>query len=165
MNQRRLILLRHAKSSWDRPLTDHDRPLARRGLRDAPRMAQWFSQHFDRPQRVLCSTATRCRQTVEPFIRHLGIPSRDIRYDAALYHAGAGQLEATCMDELEQFQSVMLVAHNPGLDGLLQHLVADQVNYSSSGKLMTTAAMAIISLQAEGQTTLETLMRPRELSD
>src|SRR5215831_10535546 len=61
---RRVILLRHAKSSWDDPsLTDHDRPLARRGRKDAPRMGKFLRKAGFVPDAVLCSSARRARDT------------------------------------------------------------------------------------------------------
>lgn len=157
----RLILLRHAKSSWDRPLADHDRPLARRGERDAPRMADWAAENIDPPDLVLCSTATRCRQTLAPFLAWL--ETAQVRYDRDLYHASGDALYQACMNALEQHRSVMLVAHNPGLDELLLDLVGNSVSYTRGGKLMTTAAMAVIELSVQQPARLLELHRPRNL--
>lgn len=158
-----LILLRHAKSSWDRPLADHDRPLARRGERDAPRMADWAAEYLDPPEGVLCSTAARCRQTLAPFMPWLERAASQVRYERDLYHASGGVLNEACRAALEQQRSVMLVGHNPGLDQLLLDLVGNSVSYTSSGKLMTTAAMAVIELADRQPARLLELQRPRDL--
>jgi phosphohistidine phosphatase len=113
-----LILMRHAKSDWGSPgLADHDRPLNSRGLRDAPAMGQWLRDKGHLPDQVLCSTATRTRQTLE-----------GLRIDAAtaflpaLYHADPD----TMLDALQQAQGrkVLMIGHNPGIaafaDDLLQ---------------------------------------------
>ncbi len=61
-----LLLLRHAKSSWNDPsLADHDRPLKKRGRKAAPRMGRWLQENGLRPDCVLCSTATRARETLQ----------------------------------------------------------------------------------------------------
>ena len=60
---RRLVLLRHAKSSWEDDLPDVERPLAPRGRRDAAEAGRWLAAHVGRPDLVLCSTAVRTRQT------------------------------------------------------------------------------------------------------
>ena len=74
---RTLILMRHAKSDWGHAgLADHDRPLNARGTRDAPRMGAWLRGKGHLPDEVLCSTATRTRQTLEGL--GLSVPARFI---------------------------------------------------------------------------------------
>src|ERR1700733_13027553 len=60
---RQLILLRHAKSAWPNDVPDHERPLAPRGRRDAPAAGRWLRKSGYAPDRVLCSTARRARET------------------------------------------------------------------------------------------------------
>ena len=113
-----LILMRHAKSDWGSPgLADHDRPLNGRGLRDAPAMGQWLREMGHLPDQVLCSTATRTRQTLSG----LGIDA-PTTFLPALYHADP----ATMHDALQQAQGrkVLMIGHNPGIaafaDGMLR---------------------------------------------
>ncbi|WP_323767140.1 SixA phosphatase family protein [Antarctobacter sp.] len=113
---KQLILIRHAKSDWgfDRP--DHDRPLNARGRRAAPAIGNWLRDHGYLPDEVLCSTATRTRET----LALLGTPA-PTRYERALYHAAP----ETMLDVLQSAQgnSVMMLAHNPGIAGLAEALV------------------------------------------
>jgi phosphohistidine phosphatase len=114
-----LILMRHAKSDWGSlGLSDHDRPLNSRGARDAPMMGEWLRKKGHLPDQILCSTATRTRQTLEG----LGIDA-PTTFLAALYHANP----ATMQDALQQAQGrkVLMIGHNPGIaafaDDMLQH--------------------------------------------
>ena len=107
----RLILIRHAKSSWDQPsLSDHDRPLAKRGVRSASAIGKWLSERDYIPEIVLCSTARRTRQTwrgISEFI----VPKPDVRYCGELYHGNARAM----LNALRSADgaSAMLIGHNP----------------------------------------------------
>src|SRR5215470_16108264 len=84
---RRLILLRHAKSDWP-DVRDRDRPLAKRGRRDAPRIGRWLHDHDYVPDVVVCSVARRTRQTWELVAGELdGSPS--VRFEPRAYEASA----------------------------------------------------------------------------
>jgi phosphohistidine phosphatase len=110
-------LLRHAKSSWDDPaLPDHERPLARRGLKASKRLRRWAAENGVRPQLVLCSTALRARDTLDRILPGLGTPVVEV--DSALYLASADDLLTRLRSLDEQVASVMLVGHNPGLHDL-----------------------------------------------
>ena len=83
-----LIIMRHAKSSWDDPdLADYDRPLNERGLRDAPRMAQWLSDAELIPDQVITSAACRASQTASIVANELALES-DILETRDLYLSG-----------------------------------------------------------------------------
>ena len=87
-----LLLLRHAKSSWkDGDLDDHDRPLNKRGKRDAPRMGQLLRDQDLLPELILTSSARRCRKTAEHVIQSSGYRG-ETRITGELYEAGAKQL-------------------------------------------------------------------------
>ena len=104
-----LILMRHAKSDWGSPgLPDHDRPLNARGMNDAPRMGAWLRRQGYLPDEVLCSTATRTRQTLAGL--NLSAPNRFI---AALYHAEPAAMLATLRTATGQ--TVLMLGHNPGI--------------------------------------------------
>jgi phosphohistidine phosphatase len=120
-----LLLLRHAKSSWNDPRAfDHERPLAPRGERAARRMADHLAGSAVKPVLVLCSSAMRTRQTLE-----LIAPAFDartiVRIDDTLYGADADEL----LDRLRHIPadvgSVMLIGHNPGLHDLALDLSGD----------------------------------------
>ncbi len=108
-----LYLLRHAKSSWkDASLNDFDRPLNKRGKRDAPFMAQKLVQMGIKPDIILSSPAKRARKTAKFFSKILGVP---LVLDEKLYDAGLDAFEAIVRNAFQTYDSVMLVSHNPGL--------------------------------------------------
>lgn len=109
-----LTLVRHAKSDWnDESLADHDRPLNSRGLRDAPAMAQRFADSGARVQRIVSSNALRALTTAAAFGLALNV---GVELDKDLYLASASRLLAVAADS--GVDSVMLVAHNPGITDL-----------------------------------------------
>lgn len=116
------MLMRHAESGWAEPvMDDHDRRLSEDGRQDAPVMARWLEAKALRPDRVLCSSALRTRETAALMRKAVpSLPEPDI--SEALYHAGPGlimdhvrRLPATC-------NNVLLIGHEPGLGGLLRIL-------------------------------------------
>jgi phosphohistidine phosphatase len=116
----RLLLLRHAKSSWDNVrLSDHDRPLARRGERAAPAMGAHFAGTDLRVDRIVSSTAVRAESTARLFRDAFGrqIPLTRRR---DLYHAADRDILAIAREEVGSDEDVriMLVGHNPGMHDL-----------------------------------------------
>ena len=123
---KRLGLLRHAKSSWDNhDLSDLDRPLNKRGLRDAPRMGALLREREVSPQRIICSTALRARTTAELAAGQLGFDLRAIRFTDDLYHAGAGRMLDVLTELGEGADDVIMVGHNPGITSLANYIATD----------------------------------------
>ena len=119
---KKVILLRHAKSSWEDPgLADHDRPLNPRGRRAAPLIGAWLAARGHLPQRVLCSSARRTQETLARMADAVGsLPPAEIVPD--LYHA-APALMLACLQRLPaDCDSVMLIGHQPGLGGFARKL-------------------------------------------
>ncbi len=137
-----LLLMRHAKSSWkDTELSDIDRPLAKRGKKDAPFMGAVLKEKELVPQLILSSTAVRARQTAELVTAACNF-SGEIRYLDDFYLAEpAAYLRGLALvpDDLER---VMVIGHNPGLEGLLQIL---------SGRIeaLPTSTIAYLSLPVD----------------
>jgi len=159
-----LLLLRHAKSSWkDSDLDDHDRPLNQRGKRDAPRMGQLLKDEQLLPDFILCSSAKRCRKTAEHVIHESGYRG-ETRITGELYEAGAQQLRSILAGLRDDFSCVLLIAHNPGLEELLERLTGAYAP-------LTTAALARLDLPIarwpdlsdETRGTLVQVWQPREL--
>ena len=137
-----LLLLRHAKSSHkDSDLDDHDRPLAKRGKRDAPRMGQLLADEDLVPDFILCSTAKRCLKTAEHVIAASGYRG-EMRVTGELYMAGADQLRDAIAAASEPHARLLLIGHNPGLEGLLESLVGTY-------EPLTTAALAHVELDID----------------
>jgi phosphohistidine phosphatase len=115
---RHLFLLRHAKSSWDdASIDDHDRPLAPRGRRSAARIADYATKTGIRPDLILCSSATRARQTLERIAPSLGRDA-EIRIERSLCGATEDRLLERLHALPEEVDSVMMIGHNPGVQDL-----------------------------------------------
>lgn len=166
---RQLFILRHAKSDWGSGArTDSERPLNKRGHKDAPRIGVWLREHNLSPAWVLCSPALRARQTLTAVAEELHLPAERIEYVDKLYLADRLTLLNILGTIPKERQSVMLVGHNPGLDELVSYLSRTPVPLTDSGKLMTTACLAQFSLpddwqDLESQGELVNLIRPTEL--
>jgi phosphohistidine phosphatase len=137
-----LLVLRHAKSSWrEAELADHDRPLNKRGKRDAPRMGELLRAEGLLPDLILTSSARRALTTAELVAEASGYDG-EIQVSRDLYAAGPEEfIDALCAlpDELE---TVMVVGHNPGLEELVEALTEES-------SAMPTAALAQVELEIE----------------
>lgn len=161
------LLMRHGKSDWHRGAQDDfSRPLNARGRRDAARMGAWLAAPAHRPDRLLASPAIRARQTAEIVAQEAGLERDAIELCDALYLAG----RRTLLEVLQARATtgrILLVGHNPGLDELVRWLSAGPPPRTSSGKLMTTAALAWLEVPAgsprSGSGALRMLLRPGDL--
>lgn len=160
-----LLILRHAKSSWKDPdLADHDRPLNKRGKRDAPFMGRLMQDEGLIPDFILSSTAKRARKTVAGILEGSG-NYPEVQYTRDFYHAYP-ETFITILSELDdKYEQVMIVGHNPGLEELLEVLTGDYVR-------MPTAALAQVvlpiqrwvDLEEEPEGELMAVWRPKELN-
>ncbi len=118
-----LIIVRHAKSSWKDPsLDDRERPLNKRGERDAPEMGTRLAQRKERPDLIVSSPAVRALETARIIARKLGYPRKDIVLKDRLYGAGIVELLDVIRDADDSLVTLMLFGHNPGLTELANHL-------------------------------------------
>jgi phosphohistidine phosphatase len=116
---RTLIVLRHAKAAHIPGLADRERPLTERGRRDAHRVGETLAGMDLRPDLVLCSPATRTRQTAE-----LALPGADITFEPAIYEAYPDELLTLLRGCGPEVRTLILVGHNPGVHELVQGLTA-----------------------------------------
>ena len=170
---RSLLLLRHAKSSWDDPgLADIDRPLAPRGRKTAPLLAHWIDKQQLAPELVLCSPARRAQETWQLMLPVLGetIPLKTLR---TLYMAGAARLLIVLRRTPDEVRTLLLIGHNPGLARLALSLsgIGREKARARMAKKFPTAALALISFDAEQWSTigagggkLEAFVRPKDLA-
>jgi phosphohistidine phosphatase len=139
-----LLLLRHAKSSWnDAKLADRDRPLTDRGRRAAAAMRQAMQMLHLEPDLVLVSPARRTLQTLEQLEPWDETPLQE--ESEALYLADAAQLLGVLCDIPETVRSVLLIGHNPGMHDLAQALIAGTQPTDAARRLAAgypTAALA-----------------------
>ena len=172
MNDRELLVLRHAKSDWnsDAP-TDFERPLNRRGQKDAPRVGRFMVGKGLRPDFVVSSPATRARQTVLAACEAFGIGEGDIHWDKRVYHASTGILMDVLSECPPEAKRVLITGHNPGMESLVRTLSREHVPMPPDLKLMPTAALAHLEIGVPwaqidgGVARLLDLTRARSLRD
>lgn len=124
-----LILVRHAKSSWDHPgLDDHERSLSERGLRDAPRMGRRLADRGLAPDVVLSSTAVRALTTAELMAEAIGVERERIVADERLYATSAAGLLEVIGELDSSVQTAMVVGHNPEMTSLAQRFT-DEIGH------------------------------------
>ena len=138
---RRLILLRHAKSDWP-DVPDQDRPLAKRGKRDAPVIGRWLHDHGYLPDAVICSAARRTQQTWELVARELG-GSPSVTFEPRAYAASALTLLNLVRELPAASRTAMLVGHNPGVAELATSL-ARPPDHDDAPIRFPTAAVAVL---------------------
>lgn len=166
-----LILMRHAKSDWSSHTADIDRPLSDRGAQDAIRMGAHLNQLHLVPDRMVVSTAQRTQETASLLLNNLAVDEKNIVLDKALYLADMDTLCETIALYAVDNQRLLILAHNPGMDYMVSYLATSAPPLSSSGKLMTTCAVACFSLDSlaaikkPGQAVLHNLIRPKEVFD
>jgi len=163
---RTLLVLRHAKSSWKHPeLSDHDRPLSKRGKRDAPRVGRLLRQRRLSPGAIISSTAKRARRTAEEVARSSTFEGA-VQFDPRLYLADPATIFDVIRRADPDARRVMVVAHNPGLEEVIRRL-------TDVDEPLPTAALAQIRLPIDswkdlGVSTrwgLVSLWRPKDLQD
>jgi len=118
-----LTIVRHAKSSWkDTSLSDRDRPLNRRGERDAPVMGKRTHEHGIRPSQIIASPAARAWTTARIFATELGYPVEFLQREPDLYLASLDRILDVIVAQDDGFSSLMLFGHNPGMTDLVNFL-------------------------------------------
>ena len=167
-----LLVLRHAKSSWNSSAsTDFERPLSKRGRRDAPRVGRFLATGGLVPDYVVSSPATRARQTVLAVCAEMGIDEGAVHWDDRIYHSSTGRLMDVLSECPEDAHRVLIAGHNPGLEMLVQTLCRHPVPMPDDYKLMPTAAVAHLEIPAPwceldgGIAQLISLTRARSLKD
>jgi phosphohistidine phosphatase len=134
-----LLIMRHAKSSWSNSfVSDHNRPLNKRGKKDAPRMGALLKQEEMVPELIISSTAERAMATAEAAALSADYEN-EIQYTRQFYHADAETYLEVLQDLPDDITRVMVVGHNPGMEELV-HLL------SNVDTRFTTANIAHIQL-------------------
>jgi phosphohistidine phosphatase len=159
-----LLLLRHAKSSWkDNSVSDHDRPLNKRGKRDVPRMGWLLQKEELVPGIIMSSTAVRARDTAVRLAKSCYYKGQ-INYSDSLYLGGAEAYLDALRSLRNEFKIVLVVGHNPDMEELVMIL-------TEQAERIPTAALARIDLPIEDWSTLSSeskgrlarVWRPKEL--
>lgn len=162
--QRRLIVMRHAKSSWDNPSgIDHERPLNERGLRDAPRVGAALVELGWVPDLVLSSDAQRTRETMAG-MREAFPDKVETTFLSSFYHMGPKAVQEVVPTVDEAVKCLLVLGHNPGWEDLVHSLSGELV-------MMKTATAALLTRDLAGWKSafesdswkLEQVIGPREL--
>ena len=149
--QRRLMLMRHAKSAWQSQApTDHERPLNKRGRRDAPRVGERLVELGWMPDQVVGSDSRRTQETWEQMQKHF--PEARVHFTRALYAGGPTELRSEVARLSAAVRTVLVLGHNPGWENAVKALSGREVR-------MTTAN--VVLLEGKGATWGEALQRGR----
>lgn len=137
-----ILLLRHAKSSWDdSSLDDFDRPLAKRGIKDAPRMGAFARNTGYVPDLIISSPAKRAHQTTQLFAAEAGVEDSEIEWEEDFYYGSASDYLASVQQCDDGLGCVMLVGHNPKMEEIVSLLCGAGSGYIAR---MPTAALACV---------------------
>ena len=171
---KRLLLLRHAKSSRDNPrLQDFDRPLAKRGREAAPEIGRHMRKAGWLPDLILCSTAKRTQETAELVLAELGgEAAAEVRFVDALYLAAPEQMLKEIHAVDGKVGTLLVVAHNPGTAQLANHLAAsgDKHAIHRLREKFPTAGLAVLEVDAGSWSKLERaklidFVTPKDIDD
>ncbi len=136
---KRLLLMRHAKSSWSYEVSDHDRPLNERGLQAAPRMGRWLAAQGMRPDEAMCSTAARARRTAELVIaQYPDVPP--LKTVGDLYLPAVEDIVESLAEA--EGDCVLVVCHNPGVAMAVAAL-------AGGSEEVPTASVAVIDFEVQ----------------
>lgn len=132
---KKLIIIRHAKSSWNDPyLDDHQRPLAGRGLRDSPRMGQRLKRKNIFPDNIISSDAMRAKATALIIAEQLHFPKDKIEFTRKLYHASAYSILELLRNTGADTKTLFIFGHNPGFNDLIDLLGGEIDNLPTCGQ-------------------------------
>jgi len=124
-----LILVRHAKSSWkDTTLNDIQRPLNKRGNKDAPKMGKYMAEHKILPEVIFSSPGLRALTTARLISVEIGIKPSDIIVDENIYTFDPEDLLAAIRALKNKYDKVMIVAHNPAVTDILNYLCGSKID-------------------------------------
>ncbi|MER8922143.1 histidine phosphatase family protein [Mesorhizobium sp. M0802] len=170
---RYLLLLRHAKSSWDDPaLADFDRPLGPRGLKTAPLMGRELARRSWQPDLALVSPALRTRETWRLVSAELSA-SVTVEFAEALFEATAGDILAEVRRAISSAGCLVVLGHNPGLEDFARRLASPRSGVAALRKLeekFPTAALARFVIDGDwadlgfGAARLTHCIKPKDLS-
>jgi len=164
-----LYIMRHAKSDWSGPQTsDFERPINKRGTKNAMRIGEWMNENNHIPQKIISSPALRAKETIELVTEQISkFNLEDLTYEDELYLAGFTQLIEFINTYKDKVQSLMLVGHNPGIENLVNYLCDKSGDKET---IVTTANLFIFKFSSDSfNTAVDTIelveaIKPRELN-
>ncbi|MHC8422166.1 SixA phosphatase family protein [Streptomyces sp. NB004] len=143
---RRIVLFRHAKADWPQ-MTDHERPLADRGRKDAAEAGRRLADTGLAFDQALCSTSTRTRETWKLAVQEFPHRPKTV-YEERIYEASPGELIALLNETPDDLRNVLVIGHNPGMEGLTEILsgsAEDEARARMGIRGFPTAAFAVLT--------------------
>lgn len=133
---RELILIRHAKSDWSNPLLDDfERPLNKRGEKNAPFMAKILKKEIQKPDLIISSPSFRTKLTLEYFLKEFEYKG-EVIFEKSIYEAPFENLLKVIKNVDDKYKTIFLIGHNPGLNDLANFLLGSfEDNIPTSGVL------------------------------
>lgn len=157
-----LVLVRHAKSSWEFDVSDRERPLKKRGLNDADLVSKSFMKHNFKPDKVYSSPANRAYSTCKIFMNNFGRSENDVEIVEDLYDFGGHSVMNFLRSVPEGLDRIMIFGHNHAFTSL-SNLLGDRYieNLPTSGLVMIEFDIKSWSKMTNGKTKL--VIFPRDL--
>lgn len=153
-----LFLVRHAKSSWKDPtLADRERPLNKRGKRDAPRMGKRLAARNVLPETLISSPAVRARKTANKIASQIGYPKDRIRVEEGMYQGGTTGMLNVIRSIDDQAPSAMVFGHNPA--------TTDLANYLAHANIDNVPTCGIVEMRFETESWSDVVSGGGELVD
>jgi len=135
----RLIITRHAKSSWDDPsLRDHERPLSKRGRKSSDAIGQWLAENGYIPKVILCSTSKRTTETWQR-IKQFMPGTFEIHYETSIYHGHTDAFFAVLAQSIGS--PAMLLGHNPGIADFAESILRNPPQHDGFFRYPTAATL------------------------
>ncbi len=139
-----LLMVRHAKSSWDAPgLSDHERPLLKLGIDRTKRMANFLAEKGVVPDLIISSHAVRAFETAKLLARDLNFPINEIQIERNIYYHDADGLYSLAMALPDDKDVVMLVGHNPTMTQFANLFLENKIDY------LPTTGIVSVSFDAD----------------
>ncbi len=162
-----LIIVRHAKSSWDNPmLTDHDRPLLEIGKKRTRLVVNKLQDLQIKPDLIISSSATRALETAQYLAKGLGYPKETIKTSSAYYLASTRDLLNEFFDMPDRFHTVMMVGHNPTLTNLANKFLTRPLdNLPTSGIVKLCFKTDSWDQILQSELTCELVITPKSLKN
>ena len=161
---KRLLIMRHAKSSWkDDGLTDHERPLKKRGKNDAQLMGKLLKSKKIVPDLIICSTAQRAKETAEVLAESMKF-KENITFSDALYMAEPSDILNEIASHAAKEKTIMVIGHNPGSEALVQILTGKVESLPTASIAYVTAKIDDWKeIEKNDSLKLKNLWRPKDL--
>lgn len=149
---KQILLMRHAKSSWENPdLKDFDRPLAKRGLKDAPEMGKYLRRIKYKPGMVISSPAQRAKETTQLSMEAAKLDKEQIIWNEDVYFGSVRDYVAAIQSASDEYERIMLVGHNPLMENTAGILAGAE---HKAAIRMPTAAIVCLESFAESWETI-----------